>query len=361
MHSVRLKYLETIKDKSNVPIVNYRKIDWSEIEAFYENNDVEGLAQLLFEKSQGLKMVFVHACPRDESVNREYSFAGVYKSYKPIRGLSRMENMRQAAELLINKRFSTHAEYYYVRHQLAGNKEIDIILSNNIDDIWGYGTGYVDGNGNFLLQYYKSPLSMYTKEAYKYLGNIKFVPSQDYLLKNIATALFDSRNCIGTDLDVEFVFTNQMKIYINELRPISFAHRKNWESFFFNAGQIKVPSAVRSCVIDSIGNVFGKAIVVNAERDDWVNIFASSNEYIFVVAAEDILLFLKIVNMYHGENIRLIIQYNNYIIDNHLQYIVYEDTGIEFVAKVINIPLQDGQMVGISSNGLNSTVEISIM
>lgn len=49
------------------------------------------------------------------------------------------------------------------------------------------------------------------------------------------------------------------------------------------------------------------------------------------------------------------------LIDNHLQYIVYEDTGIEFVAKVINIPIQDGQMVGISSNGLNSTVEISIM
>lgn len=77
-------------------------------------------------------------------------------------------------------------------------------LSKNTKCIWG--VGYIDNKGNTLFQYYDCPLSIYNKEACKYLLNASTVCLDNKLLNNIVNALYDTSKCINDILDIEFIF-----------------------------------------------------------------------------------------------------------------------------------------------------------
>ena len=55
-------------------------------------------------------------------------------------------------------------------------------------------------------------------------------------------------------------------------------------------------------------------------------------------------------------NLNLIINYTDYIIDNHEQYMCYEDLGINFVTKTINEEFVEGSMIQIKSKGLTNII-----
>lgn len=355
MQSERLRLFLQLTNTDYFSLVNYVYLTNETFGEYWSNNDVNTLIQMISEKANELNnnRVFVHPCPIDEAINTNYSFAGVYKSYKPFRCMTARENVDMAIRQLLIDRVSFYADYYYVKNHLDGTKAVDLFISCENDNICGYGTGYVD-NTRAVFQYFDSPLSIYRKEAKKVKSLKKEISNiKDLLQRKILLALFSVQDQLRGIVDIEFVFDRELNIVINECRSVSLAHRRNWNM----VGDDKWTfSSVASVFVNSVGKIRKKIKIWNRENFCGYKI-DKKNEVLCVQYESDAQLFEMLTQLGDEMGISLVISYPHFIVDNHFSYVLFEDKSFDFILRCIDYCFIDGLYIEVESNGFDYSIK----
>lgn len=355
MLSERLRLYLKLNDTEHFNLVNYIYLTNEMVGEYWTSNDVDYLIQMISEKANKLynNRVFVHPCPIDEALNVDYSFAGVYKSYKPFGCMSADKNIDRGVRQLLVDRFSFYADYYYAKNHLNSTRAVDLFISCENDNICGFGTGYVDNN-RAIVQYFDSPLSIYRKEAKRVKVLKKDIPIiEDDLQKKIFLALFSVQKQLGGIVDVEFVFDRKLNIIVNEVRSASLAHRKNWNMVEDDAWPF---SNVASIFINSIGK-FQKKVKVWNHENFYKNGIDKMNDVLCVQYESDLQIYEMLTQLGEETGISLIISYPHFTIDNHFSYTLFEDKSFDFILRCVDYCFSDGIYLDVESDGLNYSIK----
>ena len=348
MNNSRRKLIESIVNAGYKNVIKFEVIDSEDLN--YIDN-IKGQCELIFDRSYRLSSnkVFMHACPHDEIINPGYSFAGIYNSYKPLACRTKKENIYEGLFELFRNKVLPYADYYYGRNHLKRTEVFDILISEELRDIRGSGTVYVSKNW-CLGQYFISPISYFTRESTKFSS----FNMSNLLEKKICRVAQDAYMITNTPSDIEFVVDIYNDVYISEIRPISRVHLKNMNSCVASEFD---GLKLQSSIINSISEVKGEIVYID-ESGNWKNYLGDPIKKIFVLNYNKIRLnnFLTEIWKNKTMNLNLIINYTDYIIDNHEQYMCYEDLGINFVTKTINEEFVEGSMIQIKSKGLTNII-----
>ena len=355
MLSERLRLFLKLSNTNHFSLVKYVYFTNEMLNQYWVSKDVDCLTRMIGVKVAELhnNRIFVHPCPVDEALNLDYSFAGVYKSYKPFACMSATENVDTAIRQLLDDRFSYYAEYYYAKNGLNSTRTVDLFVSCENDNVCGYGTGYVDAN-RAIFQYYDSPLSVYRKEAKRIKSlkqDISKVP--DKLQKNILLALFSVQEQIGGIIDIEFVFDRGLNIIINEVRSVSLPHRRKWNMLANDAWSY---SGVTSIILNSIGKVCKKVKVWNLDKFDEYKLDAE-NEILCVQYESDAQIYEMLTWLGDRIGVSLIISYPHFTVDNHFSYVLFEDKTFDFILRCVDYSFKDGTYICVESNGINYSIK----
>ena len=355
MVSERLRLFLKLENTKDFNLVNNFYVENNVFEEYWKKKNSDELVGILCD---GLNLlnnnrVFVHPCPIDETLNLGYSFAGVYKSYKPYYCLSGHDNITFAIERLLDDRFSYYAEYYYQKNKLIDTRKIDLFISCENEEICGYGTGYVDSK-KVIFQYYDSPLSIYRKEAKKVKGRKDdLLYLTNHLQKKIMLALFSVQEQINDIVDVEFVFDRNLNIIVNEVRLLSDAHRKKWNLI---SEPKWIYGNVKSIFLNSIGKIRRRTKIWN-EKIFLENKIDIDNDVLCVNYESDKQLLNIFEQIGDTAGIAIIISYPVYLVDNHFNYIIYEDNSFEFVLRCTNVIFTEGTIIQVESDGFNYLIK----
>ena len=359
MRSERLRLFTELEKSKYFQKVNSIYIENEQFEDLWATEDLQLLSSMLIKYSRelGNNRVFVHPCPLDEAENPGYSFAGIYKSYKPYRCLSTKENIEKAVWQIRYDRFSFYTDFYYQKNALSGSRKIDLFVSCENEGICGYGTGYVDSE-KCLVQYYDSPLSIYRKEPKKIYGSIvDIVSGNDSLHKKLVLALYSVQEQINGIVDIEFVFDRKLNVIINEVRKLSKAHMVNWVKS--NNCAAWTYGSAASCILNTVGEI--KKRVRTWKRQEFNGEeFDLENDVLFVCYESDKQLFEMQKQLSDFKQVSLIISYPYHIIDSHFSYVLNEYDTFDFVLRCTRQMLFDGQIIKIKSNGLTYSIEEKI-
>ena len=348
MNKSRRELIESVANAGYEKVVSFEVIDF---ETLSQIKDMKTRCDLVVKKAEDLasNKIFVHACPHDEKLNPGYSFAGIYNSYKPLACRSKEENIYEGLVELFKRKTLSYADYYYGRNKLERTENIDILISKEVDDVRGSGTVYVFDEV-CIGQYFASPISYFTREAIKFSSfNLK-----NSIEKNINRMATDAFSIINIPIDIEFVIDVHNDIFISEIRPISKKHQNNITQCQITDLE---KSMVASCIINSVGEVEGKIILIE-ENECWKNYLDNLNGKIFVLNYSRARLeqFLNEIWKKNIDNVSLVINYDNFIIDNHELYMCFEDCGLNFITKTVNERFEDGSSVQIKSNGFSNEI-----
>ncbi len=354
MHSERLELFMNLNDTREFEKVKSFYIYNSLIEEYWKYEDIDSIVNIIMNRSDVLpnNRVFVHPCPIDEALNTGYSFAGVYRSYKPYRGLNIKENIERAVHQIRYDRFSFYGDYYYRRNGLVGARQVDLFVSCENDEICGYGTGYVDSQ-KCVVQYYDSPLAIYRKEPRRIKGTVEdlsFV--NDELQKKIMIALYAVQEQVDDIIDVEFVFNRKLNVIINEVRRLSASHKNNWNNSLLECWKF---SLATSSILNTVGEIkkrvkiWRKGLFIETDFDVY-------NEVLCINYESDSQIFELLSSVEKFTNVSLIISYPFFIIDNHFSYVLYEDKTFDFVLRCVNYQFINGRTIHVKSDGLNYSI-----
>lgn len=348
MNSSRRDLIEEIYNSGYKNVIEFRIID---SETLLEVGNIDNQCELILSKTLDISSnrLFMHMCPHDEKLNPGYSFAGIYNSYKPLNCKAKAENIYSGLKKMSKNKVSQYADYYYGRNHLKRTEKVDLLISSEIENACGSGTVYVSDDF-YVGQYYLSPRSYYKRESIKF-SSISVNSSMEMRICKMARDLY---KIVGVPLDVEFVITLYGKIYVSEVRQISYSHLRHWGTFLRTTREcVNVPS----CIVNSVGSIEGKVVCVDRGLK-WQRYLEDTLDVIFVVNYKDDVLRLFLHEMWKKSvrNIKLIINYNDYIIDNHEQYMCYEDSGISFITKTIDEKFADGNKIRVTSDGWTNLV-----
>ncbi len=354
MTSERLKMFLKLEDSDAFHKVQSFYIENEKFARLWEEKNLAGIESLLCQRVLELpnNRIFVHPCPTDEEIYKDYSFAGVYKSYKPYRNLDSCSNIKYAVKQICFDRFSYFADYYYRNLNGMGNRDIDLFVSCENDNVCGFGTGYADSQ-KCVFQYYDSPLSMYRREAKRLKARKE---DADILLnelqRNIIYALFSAQEQINDIVDIEFVFNRRCSVIINEIRALSAAHRKNWVMVQNNCWKInKAPS---TC-INTVGRLKRKVKVWNEGFD--IDCFDMQRDVLCVNYKSDEQMFGILMKLEGARNISIIISYPIFIVDSHFSYTLFEYDMFEFILRCVDETFVQDQTIIIDSRGFGYSIK----
>lgn len=350
MNNSRRSLIEKIYNSGYEKIIEFKVID---AEALDDAGNINNQCNLILSNISDMdsNKLFMHLCPRDEVLNPGYSFAGIYNSYKPLNCRTKSENIYAGLMQLSRDKVSRYANYYYGRNHLKRTEVVDLLISREVDYACGSGTVYVSDE-LCLGQYFLSPKSYFTREAVKFSS----IFANDLIEENICNMARELYEIAQIPLDVEFVIDLHGKVYASELRQISCSHMKNWEKL--PIGQNTYIN-LATCIANSVGSIEGYVVCVD-ESLKWLKYLENTSDVIFILNSKDngLQLFLNKIWEKDAQDIKLVINYDEYIIDNHEQYMCYEDSGISFVTKTVNEVFVDGAKIRIVSNGYKNLVSM---
>lgn len=341
------------------------EIDWKTI-APVANGDESATARVLeVVAGAGLSepRLFVQACPHDEGMRRDLSFAGVFKTYHPRRGLTQAANVAKGICYVLAGRRSAYADTYYARHRLDGPRAIDVKLSSFVDGILTIGTAYVHGS-RCLLQYFDSYLSLYINDPVRLLAMDGDPASQATtdLAQKLVHGLFSLSNELATSLDVEFVATASGDVVVTQVRPIPPSHCRAWDTVLEGTWARLKRDGVPSIVPGSAGHWQGEAVDLRGREPTSRD--ARLSKPIFVVRHQaagergmSTLPFLAWAQKEGVTSFGLLVDHGTARRNDHLDYILLEDPQAAFVVSVTNLPARlDAEPLRIDSDGFSPTL-----
>lgn len=356
MQSERLRLFLELEESKYFQKVNSVYVKNKQFENLWDCESLHPLSDMLVEYASELRnnRIFVHPCPVDEATNLGYSFAGVYRSYKPYRCLNIRENIEKAVWQLKNNGFSFYANFYYQKNELNDSRKVDLFVSCENEDICGYGTGYIDSE-KCLMQYFDSPLSIYRNEPKRIYGKIKDIVSGNVQLhRKLVLALCSVQEQIDDIIDIEFVFDRKLNVFINEVRKLSNSHVANWiktdESLTWTYG------SAASCILNTVGEIEKRVRIWRYQEFNFDE-FDLENDVLYVRYESDEQLFEMQKQFADFKRISLIISYPFHIIDNHYSYVLNEYDTFGFILRCTRQLFFEGQIIKIKSNGLTYSIE----
>lgn len=364
-NSIRLSmFLKVAQATRNLKfrMPHFYVLDHTEIPTGIDNNTVEEWANAI--KEQVLagtehfpnEYVFAHPCPIDEYYYQHLSFAGVYESYKPLRDKNKKSNIVDGIIKVIQGRYNEYSNYYYSRHKINGSRKVGIIFTPLVDNCCMFGTAYVYED-KCLFDYYDTPLSIYMNDPKRVAASRG--SSLEGYEKKLAESAFDIQSIFGRPLDIEFIITRNEEVFINQIRPISKPHLHNWAMLEEVVWQTAKNSPPPSNVLNTIGSVKGFAIDLRARKPNEMDFYDPVEKIYIVNHGQNLhgtssLEFLKLINEYNVANINIILDHGKTRKNNHLQYIVFEDPGISFVANMTNLSNDTvSKQISLVSDGFN--------
>lgn len=348
MNSSRRELIESLFNAGYENLIKFELIYAEDLSCI---NNMTRQCELILDRSCRLlsNKIFMHACPRDEMLNPGYSFAGIYNSYKPLACRTKKENIYEGLFELSRSKLLPYADYYYGRNHLNRTEVVDILISEELRDVRGSGTVYVSENW-CLGQYFVSPISYFTREATKFSS----FTINNLIEEKICKVAKDAYMITNISSDIEFVIDIYNNVYISEIRPISRVHLKNMNLCLTSGfDELKLQSSI----INSVSEAKGEIVCID-ESGNWKTYLSDPTKKIFVLNYSKASLNDFLIEIWKNStaNLNVIINYDDYIIDNHEQYMCYEDSGINFMTKTINEEFVNGSTIQIKSNGCKNVI-----
>jgi hypothetical protein len=303
--------------------------------------------------------VFVRAQPLDESENPALSFAGVYQSYTPRRGRQRGHHLTKGVARVLRDRFGDYSNYYYARHRISSGRAVDLMFSEMADDTSGFGTCYVHNN-QCLLELFDSPLAIFLQDPLRIAANRETVLTG--FRGRLVRAMFEVSEILRDSVDIEFLVSRSNQIIVYQARPISPRHRENWQSASAKTWETVIKCSPSSNVVNQVGSITGTAVDLRL-RKPLVEDFESADKKIFVInhrqtfGGTATLEFLRFLTQYGVNELSLLIDHGAHRVNDHLQYISFEDPGISFLAHSAGVPHGlDQRRLLVESDGFTITL-----
>jgi hypothetical protein len=324
----------------------------------------QGLRQELLIKTQSLSSdeIFARAQPLDESLAPHLSFAGVYHSYAPRRKTARADNLTQGFNRVMAGRRSPYSEYYYSSHGIVSERPIDMMFSTMVPDVMCFGTGYVFGDQS-LIGYFDTPISIFLRDPVR-LAARRDQRFTDDISGELIQSLFAIERVLRRALDIELIVDRRGQIFVAQIRSLSLAHSDNWTRVAEKTWHKVCVEGPPSNVVNTVGIVSG-TVADFRRRAPSLRDFESGAQRICVVshhgnesASTSALELLQFLDHNNLSNIVLVVDHGEARVDDHLQYITFEDRRMKFTVHATNIPEEiDGRHWRISSDGFRAVFE----
>lgn len=338
-------------------------IDWRQAESA-GNGDTDIFRNICAEAGAlGLEgRLFAQACPHDEGLRPDLSFAGCYRTYHPRRELSTVQNIAAGIGHVLAGRRNRHADIYYRRHSIRSERRIDVKFAGVVDRLLLIGTAYIYGNRG-LIQYFDSYLSLYINDPVRRCASDRCgSDSSSQFDRRLSTALMALGQTLDSPLDIEFVVTAEGEIFVTQVRLISAAHLAAWdnvEDATWKRVEARGPSTV---ALNSVGRFSGQP--VDLRRRAPTDEDARISEPVFVVnhgvasdaaSGTSALAFLDWASTVESSSFGLVIDHGSNRRNDHLDYILMEDPQARFVVGLTALPSQlDAERIRIDSDGFDA-------
>lgn len=367
LSSIRLEMLKQLSMAAKLidfRIPKYCIIPHREIVPLCQAQESEGrtasLEQYLLDSTRSLASdeIFARAQPLDESLFPNLSFAGVYQSYVPRKKTPRAENLVRGFDKVLSGRYSAYSEYYYSRHNIKSNRPVDVMFSTMVDDVMCFGTAYVIED-RCLIEYFDTPISIFLCDPVR----IAAEREQGYIgvSGKLIRTVFAVNEIMNVALDIEFLVDRREQVFVSQVRPISPPHIDNWKSVTEQTWDEIRADGPPSNVINTLGTIEGMAVDLRRRKPSIWD-FAQAGKKIYIISHRDVapgtssLEILQFLNQNNLSNIALVVDHGDARMDDHLQYIMYEDPGIVFLVHSTGVPKEiDGEWWRITSDGFHTT------
>lgn len=300
--------------------------------------------------------IFVRPSPIDELKYKHLSFAGVYSSYAPQTTLGQKEHLMKGLTEVLLGRFTAYTNYYYHRHRLSSGRKVAVIVMEMVKDIALHGTAYVYKNSIITEFLNDNPLSIQSRNStVLFISDQKKQPA---VHASQADTLRDIRKHFKTDLDIEYVIDKKGTVYIVEIRPISYSHLKNWRKL---KSLPYASDSLSSAILNTPGKIHGKIIDLRSRNPQPKDFLNSRSIFLIKHQADSktgtsSFKFLEWLDHHELSHILVIVDHGRMRRRDHLQYILVEDPGIDFIIQTLQSQtlnkLSDGKNCRIISDGL---------
>lgn len=354
-----LSQLAAVKDELQIGIPDFCVISHSEIVrmAAGQPNAESQVVENLTAATAGLQSdrLFARAQPLDESTFPGHSFAGIYKSYVPRRATPRIKNLTDGLATVLAGRYNRHANYYYSRHGMESARPVDVMFSSIVENTVGFGTAYVNGD-KCLLTYFDSPVSIFLEDPVRLAARRGSAIGPGTPLCNL---MFRISELWDLPIDIEFLIDGRCQVFISQVRPMPGIHSRNWRMVREECWDEICQGVTPSNVVNTVGTM--KGIVVDL-RKRMISATDLNESYrrnrIYVIShydstpATSSLDMLEFINRYKLTGVALIVDHGKSRRDDHLQYLMHEDPGIDFLVHTAEkIELRDGSESIVVSDG----------
>jgi hypothetical protein len=300
--------------------------------------------------------IFARSQPLDESLLPGYSFAGVYQSYAPRRSTPRLENLLRGFGKVLAGRYNRQADYYYSRHSLVTDRPVDLMFSNMVDDVVCFGTAYVLAN-NCLLTYFDTPVSIFLSDPVRAAARRgQVLPGRS---GGVVDLMFRIAGVFHVAIDVEFLIDRSDRIFISQVRPMSRPHLRNWSRVDESVWDEVCDSVPASNTVNTRGTLEGTILDLRKTRLDASHV-DGEKPCVYVVShrhsghGTSSLDLLDFINIHKLQDLVVVVDHGESRQDDHLQYLMHEDPGIEFLAHTVDVPDSiDGAGCVVTSDGFH--------
>jgi hypothetical protein len=301
--------------------------------------------------------LFARAAPHDESVARHLSFAGVYRSYRPLRDRPRSEYLIDGLVAVMLGRRNRVAEYYYERHGLRTGRAVDVMYTAFVPTMAMHGTGY-SCQGRVLVTYCDTPLATYLDDPRRCAAFASAPPTG--LDGRLVRCLAGLEDVLGVSVDVEFVITRDEQIFVTQVRPLSPVHVDHWSRLADETWLRATKTGPPSNTVNSVGAREGVLVDLRCRPpspDD------GEPGRVLVIshrdgdAATSTLALLEHALRSGWRDLAVVVDHGSRRHDDHLQYLMAEDPAVAWVGHTTNLSdrLPDGPVL-VRGDGF--TVEI---
>lgn len=360
-----LRQLSAAAPSLDLRIPEFCTIPHADVVSLCLSREGDGLApsleQALLDRTQCLASdeIFVRAQPLDESLAPHLSFAGVYPSYVPRKKTPRAENLTRGLKKVLSERHNPYSEYYYSRHRIESDRPVDVMFSSKVEDVMMFGTAYVFGD-QCLMGYFDTPISIFLCDPVRIVARYeqKSVGISEKLIRSV----FAVGQTLSGALDIEFMVDRREQVFVSQVRPVSPPHISNWKSVTERTWAEMRANGPPSNVVNTVGTSAGTAVDFR-NRKPTLRDFEGGQK-IYVVShrgggqGTSSLGILQFLNRHDLSRVMLVVDHDEARVDDHLQYIMYEDPGVVFLAHSTAIPRDiDGRWCRVSSDGFRVTFD----
>jgi len=360
-----LKQLSAAAESLDIRIPEFCIIPHADIASLCLSEEGNGLVpfleQALLDRTRYLASdeIFVRAQPLDESLVPHLSFAGVYPSYVPRKKTLRAENLTRGLKKVLSDRHIPYSDYYYSRHKIKSDRPVDVMFSSKIEDVMMFGTAYVFGD-QCLIEYFDTPISIFLCDPVRIFARCeqRSIGISEKLIRSV----FAVGQALSGALDIEFMVDRREQVFVSQVRPISPPHINNWKSVTERTWAEMRTDGPPSNVVNTVGTIAGRVVDFRNRKPRLRDFEGGQKIYVVSHRGEaqgtsslDILQFL---NWHDLSHVMLVVDHDEARVDDHLQYIMYEDPGVAFLAHSTAIPHDiDGRWWRVSSDGFRVTFD----